>query len=156
LQRAGWHRLDIARASMRLGPAGLATDLVGLADPHMGWDRLPPPPARPAGQAAPDLVLGVVHAPYRSAVQALVDDAARLVLAGHTHGGQVALPGFGALVSNTDLPLRYASGLHRWPTGGWAEGAYLHVSAGLGTSPYAPFRLAARPEATWLKLTPAT
>ncbi|MDR2348664.1 MAG: metallophosphoesterase, partial [Bifidobacteriaceae bacterium] len=34
LQRAGWHRLDNARASLRLGPAGMATDLVGLAVPH--------------------------------------------------------------------------------------------------------------------------
>jgi predicted MPP superfamily phosphohydrolase len=148
LQRAGWRRCDNARASLRLGPAGLRLDLVGLADPHLGWDKLPPP----ADHRGAGLVLGVVHAPYRAAVQALVDDSARLVLAGHTHGGQVALPALGALVTNTDLPARYASGLRRWPTRRPQAPAYLHVSAGLGTSPFAPVRLAARPEATLLTL----
>jgi predicted MPP superfamily phosphohydrolase len=157
LERAGWHRLDNARASLRLGRAGLRADLVGLADPHLGWDRVP----TPADHAGAALVIGVVHATYRAAVQSLVGDSARLVLAGHTHGGQVALPGIGALVTNTDLPRRYASGLRRWPgsdpsgPSGPAEPAapaYLHVSAGLGTSPFAPVRLAARPEATLLTL----
>jgi predicted MPP superfamily phosphohydrolase len=150
LTRAGWRDLDNARASLTLGVEGLEADLVGLADPHIGLDRMPPPVEHDAGR----LVLGLVHAPYRSAVQALVDDAARLVLAGHTHGGQVALPGVGALVSNTDLPLRYASGLHRWPGGSHDNPAFLHVSVGLGTSPFAPVRLAARPAATVLTLTP--
>jgi predicted MPP superfamily phosphohydrolase len=139
--------LDNARAALSLGAAGLRVDLVGLADPHIGLDQMPPP----AGHAGAALTVGVVHAPYRRAVHALVADAARLVLAGHTHGGQVALPLLGALVTNTDLPARYASGLNRWPSPG--EPAYLHVSAGLGTSPYAPVRLAARPEATLLTLT---
>jgi predicted MPP superfamily phosphohydrolase len=150
LTRAGWLDLDNARGSLTLGSTGLATDLVGLADPHIGQDRLPPP----ASHAGAQLVVGLVHAPYRHAVQALADDGARLVLAGHTHGGQVALPGLGALVSNTDLPLRYASGLHRWPAPGSAERGptYLHVSAGLGTSPFAPIRFAARPSAALLVL----
>jgi len=39
------------------------------------------------------------------------------VLAGHTHGGQVCLPGFGALVNNTDLPLSYSGGMHLWHIG---------------------------------------
>jgi predicted MPP superfamily phosphohydrolase len=160
LTRAGWRDLDNARASLALGEAGLRVDLVGLADPHVGYDRMPPP----ADHAGAALVLGLVHAPYRAAVRALVEDSARLVLAGHTHGGQVALPGVGALVSNTDLPLRYASGLHSWPSAGLgppgeaadaARPAFLYVSRGLGTSPFAPVRLAARPEAVILTLTAA-
>ncbi|MDR3360631.1 MAG: metallophosphoesterase [Bifidobacteriaceae bacterium] len=149
LARAGWLDLDNARGALRLGSERLATDLVGLADPHVGWEEVPPP----ASRAAADLVLGLVHAPYVDAVQSLVDDGARLVLAGHTHGGQVALPGLGAIVSNTDLPRHQTRGLSRWPGGDPAAPSYLHVSAGLGASPFAPVRFAARPEATLLTLT---
>ncbi|MDR2113806.1 MAG: metallophosphoesterase family protein [Bifidobacteriaceae bacterium] len=151
LINAGWHFLDNARASLQLGPQQLNTRLVGLGDPHLGWDTMPPMSPEPLEHSA-ELVLGVVHAPYQAAVQNLVDDSAQLVLAGHTHGGQVTLPFWGALVSNTDLPRRLAAGLHQWP----GSQAYLHVSAGLGTSPYAPIRLARRPEATLLTLCPKT
>jgi predicted MPP superfamily phosphohydrolase len=75
-------------------------------------------------------------------------DGVGLVLAGHTHGGQLCVPGYGALVTNCGLPRGQASGLSRW------HGSWLHVSAGLGTSPYTPFRFACRPEATLLTLTP--
>jgi predicted MPP superfamily phosphohydrolase len=144
LTRAGWKDLDNARARLELGPEKLTTDLVGLADPHLNWDK-PPEPASHAGAA---LVLGLVHAPYLRAVDQLVGDHARLVFAGHTHGGQVAVPFWGALVSNSDLPPRLASGLNRWRS----TDSYLHVSAGLGTSPYAPIRFACRPSATLVTL----
>jgi predicted MPP superfamily phosphohydrolase len=49
-----------------------------------------------------------------------------LALAGHTHGGQVALPVFGALHTKTRLPRRYARGLHDY------RGIPLEVSAGVG------------------------
>jgi len=75
-------------------------------------------------------------------------DGADLVLAGHTHGGQLRVPGFGALVTNCDLDRRRARGLSTY------EGSVLHVSAGLGTSPYAPIRFACPPEATLLTLVP--
>ena len=70
-----------------------------------------------------------------------------LLLAGHTHGGQLCLPFKGALVTNCDLDTGRAKGLHRH------HGSWLHVSAGLGTSPYAPVRFFCRPEATLLTLT---
>ncbi|MDR1799777.1 MAG: metallophosphoesterase family protein [Bifidobacteriaceae bacterium] len=156
---AGWLDLNNARARLHVG--GLAIDLVGVDDPHLGLDRFP---TEGAGQhAGADLVVGVAHAPYMGVVQAMVDDGARLVLAGHTHGGQLCLPWYGALVSNCDLPPRLARGLTIWPpppAGHLAKArpaldppAFLHVSAGLGTSPYAPLRFACRPEATLLTLT---
>ena len=77
-------------------------------------------------------------------------DGFALLLAGHTHGGQVCVPGYGALTTNCDLPQSMAKGLHRWP----GSDAWLHVSAGLGTHPTAPIRFACRPEATVLTLIP--
>ena len=86
-------------------------------------------------------------------------DGVGLALAGHTHGGQLCLPGVGALVTNCDLDRGRASGLSQWPgRTGTSEATgdmYLHVSAGLGTSPYTPVRLACPPEATLLTLRPA-
>ena len=110
--------------------------------------------------------MGLPHAPYQRVLDAMVADGARLVLAGHTHGGQLALPLWGALVTNCDLDTRRAKGLSRWwPGAGYSgaggcravvtgprDAAWLHVSAGLGTSPYAPVRFACRPEATLLTL----
>jgi len=95
------------------------------------------------------LSLGVVHAPYRRVLNAMALDARALILAGHTHGGQVCLPGYGALVTNCDLDRARAKGLSRYGD----DGSWLHVSAGIGTSPYAPIRLACRPEAIVLTLT---
>jgi predicted MPP superfamily phosphohydrolase len=49
-----------------------------------------------------------------------------LALAGHTHGGQIVVPGFGAPITLSSLPRRYASGLHLF------EGIPLHVNPGIG------------------------
>ena len=89
---------------------------------------------------------------WSSATSGLAPEAAAagydLVFAGHTHGGQVGLPLVGALVTNSALPPRLASGLIRM------AGAWLSLSPGLGTSKYAPFRFWCRPTAIWLELRP--
>jgi uncharacterized protein len=90
-------------------------------------------------------------------LDAFARDGYDAVLAGHTHGGQLCLPGKGALVTNCDLDTRRASGLHRhpaWSVPSTPGSTWLHVSAGMGTSPYAPVRFCCRPEATLLTLTP--
>jgi predicted MPP superfamily phosphohydrolase len=97
-----------------------------------------------------DLSLGVTHAPYRRVLDPMTADGFPLILAGHTHGGQLCVPGFGALVTNCDLPRRKAKGLSTYEHAG--RRSVLHVSAGLGTSPYAPVRFACPPEATLLTL----
>src|SRR6478752_3586957 len=81
------------------------------------------------------------------------------IIAGHTHGGQVCLPGGRALTTNCDLEPARARGLHRHPAGsspGDDGSSWLHVSAGLGTNPYVRFRVACRPEATLMTLVPAS
>ena len=92
----------------------------------------------------------MTHAPYRTVIDAMTYDGCELVIAGHTHGGQVCVPLYGALVTNCDLDARRVKGLSTNSAGG--RTAFLHVSAGLGTSPYAPFRFACRPEATLITL----
>jgi predicted MPP superfamily phosphohydrolase len=148
LTDAGWLDLDNARTTMTV--AGRRVELVGVDDPHLGRDRYLDV-SGPADAGA-DLTLGVTHAPYRRVIDAMTADGADLLLAGHTHGGQLCVPFVGALVTNCDLPVRYASGLHRWRHR--RNETWLHVSAGLGTSPYAPVRFACPPEATLLTLLP--
>jgi predicted MPP superfamily phosphohydrolase len=58
------------------------------------------------------------------------------------------VPFYGTLVTNCGLDRERARGLHLYGD------AWLHVSAGLGTSPWAPARFACRPEATLLTLLP--
>lgn len=159
LKTAGWAHLDNARAQITV--QGTTIDLVGTGDAHIDAARYPPPSGRPpidAGGTA-HLRIGVTHAPYTRVLERMRLDRVDLALAGHTHGGQVCLPGYGALVTNCDLDRRMAKGVHEWPA--QAEGLpaeerlWLHVSAGLGTSPFTPIRFACRPEASLLTLHPA-
>ena len=96
--------------------------------------------------------LGVVPAPYQAACNLLLRSGADLIVAGHTHGGQVRIPGVGALTTNSDLPPAQARGLSVWFDE--RRATYLQVSAGIGHSLYAPVRVACRPEANLLTLTP--
>lgn len=152
---AGWKDLTNRRDAVVVGEHHL--DLVGVDDPHLDRDVFPARAPLPRGA----LRLGVAHAPYRRVLDAMKADGARLILAGHTHGGQLCLPGYGALVTNCDLDRGRAKGLHGWPgnrpdTFGGEGSTWLHVSAGLGTSPFAPVRFACRPEATLLELVAKT
>ena len=140
LQDAGW--TDLTHQRVVLEVAGRPVVLTGTDDAHLRRDRY-------------DLVrgpvdgfgIGVTHTPQRRLLRDFAADGHALVLAGHTHGGQLRLPGYGALVTNCDLPRSRARGLSRA-----ADGSWLHVSAGLGSSPYLPVRVACRPEATLLTL----
>lgn len=151
LTEAGW--LDLTNRTGWLEVDGLRFAFAGVDDPHLEYDRL----EDVAGPADPDadVRLGVAHAPYLRVLDQFAADGYDAVLAGHTHGGQVCLPGGRALTTNCDLEPARAKGLHRHPAAsrpGDRASCWLHVSAGLGTSPYAPIRLACRPEATLLTL----
>jgi predicted MPP superfamily phosphohydrolase len=149
LSKAGWIELTHARATMEI--KGVRIEFRGTDDAHLGRDQY----AEVAGSVdreAVDLAIGVTHAPYRRVIDAMTYDGVDLIIAGHTHGGQVCVPGYGALVTNCDLDSARVKGLSKNRSGG--RESYLHVSAGLGTSPYAPFRFACPPEATLMTLVP--
>jgi len=145
---AGW--VELTNTTAQLEIRGVRIGFRGTDDAHLNHDQY----ARVAGpidRSSVDLALGVTHAPYRRVIDAMAYDGHDLILAGHTHGGQVCVPFVGALVTNCDLDTARAKGLSRHSAGG--QTAWMHVSAGLGTSPYAPVRFACKPEATLLTLT---
>lgn len=148
---AGWRDLTHQRHTLELD--GLSVEFRGTDDAHLRRDDYSTVAGPPA--AGTDLAIGVTHAPYLRVLDAMAADGLDLILAGHTHGGQVCVPGYGALVTNCDLDTGRVKGLHshtvRTPDG--ERTSALHVSAGLGMSPFAPYRFACRPEATLLTLT---
>jgi predicted MPP superfamily phosphohydrolase len=150
----GW--LDLTNSTSRLSVAGNTLAFAGVDDPHLGYDDLAAVSGPAPGDV--DLRIAVTHAPYLRVLDQFAADNYELILAGHTHGGQLCLPFKGALVTNCDHDTGRAKGLHRHPKRsrpGDPRSSWLHVSAGAGTSPYAPVRFCCRPEATLLTLVPA-
>jgi len=145
LRDAGW--LDLNNAAGWLTVDDRQVQFVGVDDPHVARDDYGSVGHPPDSGA--DAAIAVLHAPYRRVLSAMAADGWPLLLAGHTHGGQVCVPGYGALVTNCDLDTARVKGLSRF------DGSQLHVSAGLGTSRFAPVRLACYPEASLLTLVPA-
>ena len=156
----GWTGLDNTAARITVG--GLTIDGFGVNDAHRDWDDLDAATdalarvRRGRWWQAPrdaDLTLGVTHAPYRRVLDTFTDLGADLLIAGHTHGGQVRIPfSPSALVANCDIPLDQARGLSIWSHR--SRTAPLNVSAGLGHSIYAPVRFGCRPEVSVLHLLP--
>ncbi|OZM82119.1 metallophosphoesterase [Pseudonocardia sp. MH-G8] len=145
LLERGWHDATHARAALTVAGVDVAT--AGVDDPHLGLDRYDRVAGRPGDDAG--LRLGLTHSPEPRVLDRFAGDGYDLVLAGHTHGGQLRLPGVGALVTNCGIDRSRARGASRWGSHTW-----LHVSAGLGTSPFAPVRFACPPEASLLTLVP--
>jgi uncharacterized protein len=139
----GWYDLTNARKVVAVGD--VRVEAAGVDDPHLKRDRL----AVADGPVSPDAVLhlALVHAPEPRALDRFERGGFGLLLCGHTHGGQLRLPGVGALVTNCGIDRARARGLSRYGQ------AWLHVCAGLGTSPYAPVRFACRPEASLITVT---
>lgn len=151
MEAAGWMNANNRRGRVKVGDFDI--EVAGVHDSHIRRDRY----SEVAGATDPaaDLRLGVMHSPEPAVMDRFVADGFDLLLAGHTHGGQICLPGLGTLVTNCGIDTARGRGLHQHPAGpGPRQRAFLHVSAGLGTSPYAPVRLACRPEATVLTLVP--
>ncbi|WP_067825452.1 metallophosphoesterase [Nocardia inohanensis] len=139
----GW--LDLTHVRRDIEVSGVKISTAGVDDPHLKRDRYDTVAGSPNPLA--DLSIGLTHSPEPRVLDRFAADGYDLVMAGHTHGGQLVLPGFGALVTNCGIDRSRVKGASRW-------GAHtrLHVSAGIGTSPWAPYRFCCRPEATLLTL----
>lgn len=144
-----WQRLGNRSLTMTLGDSVI--QCAGTHDAHMQADAWP---GFESEGPNPQLKLAVTHAPYRRVLDAAIADGADLVLAGHTHGGQVALPRYGAIVANCDLPTGLASSLFQWRAQG--NTGLVNVTAGIGTSPKVPLRTFCPPEAVVIDLVAGT
>ena len=120
-----------ARVSIR----GATLTILGLDDPVEGR---PDPMAALAGVGARDVAVWVLHGPgYVDELPKSVAPRPALFLAGHTHGGQIRLPGITPV-----LPVgsgRFVAGWYRDTV------APLYVSRGIGTV-FVPARLFCPPE----------
>ncbi|MBB3037849.1 metallophosphoesterase [Hoyosella altamirensis] len=139
----GW--LDATHTRRELEVAGVRVSIAGVDDPHIERDRYDA--IAGTSDSRTQLRIGLTHSPEPRVLDRFADDGYDLVLAGHTHGGQLCLPGVGALVTNCGIDRSRVKGASRW-----GSRMYLHVSAGIGTSPFAPARFFCRPEASLLTL----
>jgi uncharacterized protein len=136
LRLAGIRVLDNSAA--RVGPLTIG----GVDDPFTGHDALGPTLAAMRSNPAPYILLS--HSPD---VFPSVPTDVSLVLAGHTHCGQIRLPLIGPLSTMSKYGTRYACGrIHE-------GGKVLIVSAGIGTS-ILPLRLSAPPDLWVVELRP--
>ncbi|HZG45154.1 MAG TPA: metallophosphoesterase [Allosphingosinicella sp.] len=125
--------------AVRAGPLALG----GIDDDHTGRSDLGR--TLVAMQMAGGVPVLLSHSP--DPFPALPDDVP-LMLAGHTHCGQIRLPIVGPLATASRHGKRYACGRYN------ERGRTLIVSAGLGTS-VLPFRIGAAPDMWLITLTPA-
>ena len=135
-ERAGMRLLSnegvvLRRESAEMSLAGFEAPYIALTESE-----------RARMEALPRPRLGLVHDPVA------FPEAARtgcfLALAGHTHGGQVRLPGLGTTVAGTEVPLEYASGVSRM-------GEMVTVTSH-GVGAFFPLRFLCPPEVTLVEL----
>lgn len=143
----GWRDATHQKFDLTVGD-GWKVAFAGVDDPHHRYNRHeliagPPDPSA-------DFAIGLTHSPEPEVLDLFAEDGYNLVMSGHTHGGQVCLPGGRAIVTNCGIDPSRASGLSRW-----TERMSLHVTNGLGTSPYAPVRLFCAPSATLIEIHPS-
>lgn len=120
---------------------GARVQVCGIDDYHYGYGDLDAAAAQFDDTA--DLRILLTHSP--DAFGSMADGDYQLVLAGHTHGGQICLPKPGGKILLSSSGSDYSDGLYR------AGAATMHVSRGVGTT-LLPFRLLSRPEITLLEL----
>lgn len=127
--------------------------IVPIAGAHLMIAGLPPflslrVKENTAEKARGSLLVWLSH--YPDEIQEAALGGVDLYLAGHTHGGQVALPLYGALITFSRFDKLFEHGLHR------VGKAWLYVTRGIGMEGgFAPrVRFWARPEITLLELTP--
>jgi predicted MPP superfamily phosphohydrolase len=136
LQARGWRNLNTSKIGIEV--RGVSIEARGTDDAGKRDNEV-------------DLSIGVTHAPYKRIIEAMAADNLDLLFAGHTHGGQVRIPWFGgtrSLTTNCDLPNWRSRGLTKF-----GSEPYLHVSAGMGYSRFAPIRILCPSEVSIIVLT---
>ncbi|MGH2806410.1 MAG: metallophosphoesterase [Actinomycetota bacterium] len=140
LQEKGW--IDLSNDSYTIESPDGVVRLAGVDDPYLRRHRT----GHIRRGRNEGVAIGLVHTPDVVSQWALA--GFDLVVAGHTHGGQVRLPGIGAVVTNCTLPTGLSVGLNR------VGSMWLHVSPGLGTGRFQPIRFNCPPRVTLLSLRP--
>lgn len=147
----GWNNVTHKVVTLNIN----GTDLIigGVDDPHLHQDNfsLLQQQLIDVPSAKSLLRIGLTHSPEPRVLNDFSKVNTDLVFAGHTHGGQLCLPIYGALITNCGIDRKRVKGLSTW-----GEKMKLIISAGLGTSPYAPARFFARPEAILVTLVEKT
>ncbi|QDT65863.1 metallophosphoesterase [Calycomorphotria hydatis] len=133
VKSAGWR--DVSGEVISVEHLGRKLVIAGTEQPWMGQSP-------DFTQVEADFRLLVSHCPdqFPFAQKNNVD----LMLAGHTHGGQIKFPGFGPLYSPSWYGTRYADGSF------WNEPTLMYVSRGL--SGETPLRYGSPPEVTLITL----
>lgn len=132
---------------------GIGVELVGIDCP-VGYDRFPNSDRFKTEVSKlnslirqvsrNNYVILITHIP--DLIKEFDTNGIDLILASHTHGGQIRLPFFGPLVSPSLFQKKYSMGIFRY------NSCYLHVSSGLGASELTPFRFMCPPKATAITL----
>jgi uncharacterized protein len=134
---------DLTNAYVLHEKLGARLCIAGIDDFYKGVPDLQLPPAH-----ARDFTILLAHSPDQAERSRRGSDHIDLILSGHTHGGQVRLPGFGPPLNSSGYPELYVEGLRRRP---WTQ---VYTSRGVGTVSL-PVRFMARPEVTLLELSNA-
>lgn len=164
----------LVNEAARMTRDGAAVEIVGLDDPTKGHPDVAAALAGNSGDAAVRIAL--VHSP--AAWQEVGRLGAHILLCGHTHGGQIRLPGMEAVLTHPTYPARMAAGLFRHArdrqpplgriAGHWwllsrgeqpltaatAPGPLMYVSRGVGAG-LVPVRILCPPELVLIELLPA-
>lgn len=141
IARLAGEGVDVLRNRGRVVARGEARYwLAGVDDT---WSRLEDVGKAMAGR--PDGLTSIVLAHDPKLFDECADHGATLVLSGHTHGGQVAVPFFGRTLSLARIAYRYTAGLYR------RGGSHLYVNRGAGTTG-PPIRIGAPSEIALLTL----
>ncbi len=132
--------VDLTNRTVRVARRGQQLYVAGVGDLWTDEQRLA---EALAGVPADAAVILLSHNPDYN--EELNDRRVKLMLAGHTHGGQVVLPLLGALVTPSAHGRKYVGGLVR---DGWKQ---VYVSRGVGMA-VMPVRFNCRPEVGLLTL----
>ncbi len=135
-------KLDLRKAFSGIDPLG-KNDIVDVINFKKTRKDVFEPDSRYIHRLNKEGILRLVllHTPDAYAISTLYNKNVDIIFSGHTHGGQVRLPIFGALISGCRIWTRYASGLF------YFKRFVLHVSKGLGEGKYSQFRCYCPPEA---------